>query len=204
MKRSVVIISLILSLISFAIILLTYFGVTRHAYMYIYTMDSYVDVYKNALKDGLKDSSKIVVVIGIENEKQVRDLQMTVKSILDQTQAVDKIVLQKTKKISIPDEYKKICNIYIGKGNVLETNIKREKNSDTKILYMRSGKIYRKDFVEDMCKASNDNPISIIYTGDLDMKNLTENDLLVKPLFYKKFGKDFQMIPTSVATYKLS
>ena len=200
MKRNLVIISLVVSILSFGIILLSYFGITRLMCLHLYSMDHYLKNYHKLDKD----KQRIVIAMTMY-DPDVSKLKTTINSLLDQTNRVDQIALNipSDKNINIPEKYTKVVNVFkLGGGkndrDGLKATIKREYDADTKIIYVSASKIYGKDLVENLAEASNKHPDNIIYTGKPPSSLKIHDSILVKPKFYKSIDKEFIIIPRGV------
>lgn len=190
MKRNLVIFSLISSIISFIIILLMYFGITRYVCVCTGSIDSYIEKYMENKTD--KSKYKVVATIQVENENEMENAGKTIKSLLDQTKSVDKICIH-TKLKDIPSDYKRAVSVYNTDENHIKSSLKREKEADTKIIAVSAGKVYSKDFIENMCIASDEEPNSVIYVKDKDGGIDFTQGCLTKPGLYGQITADFDL-----------
>ena len=177
-KRKILVISLILTLISFVYIICDYFGLVRYTILHYTKTESYIKNYKELAK-----SNKRVVLSFTTTPENIPHLQPLLNSILDQTIKVDKIALNiptDNQIYVIPNEYKDVLNIYnIGKGygkwNNLLPSLRREGEQDTIIIYFKDDIIFGKDLIETLVNESEKYPNTVI---------IAEGVVLVKPKFF--------------------
>ena len=153
-KRTKIVIFLISTILSVAMTLLSYFGWIRYVTIYRRPLEKYIEEYNAPRKT--KEKNRIIVSLTTTPDK-VKKLSLVLKSLLDQTTRVDQIALNippdhKGHKYIIPEEYKKVVNVFkIGKDcgyvNGILPTIKREGECGTIIIVVNDDKIYGKDFI---------------------------------------------------------
>lgn len=169
-----------------------YFGITRYLFICMGTMDSYLEHYRKS-KSGTK-KYKTVATLQVNNGKEMECAARTIKSLLDQTQPVDAIALYTT--LSVPDEYKKVVSVYDTNENHILCSLKREKESDTRIISVIPGKVYAKDLVENLCKASEEKPHCLIHVkGSPRIKGIEYSQgILTRPGIYEEIKSNFDLV----------
>ena len=172
---------IILTILSFIMTLLYYFGFTRYLELYCRSYKKYLENYKN-LNKASKDSK--VIISFTTTPEHIKKIKPLLNSLLDQTVKVDQIVLNipKDLKYDIPKEYNNILNVFeCGKDYGCATKfiptILREQNKDTIIILIQDNYIYGKDYIETMIEEYNKNKCAII----------NKQGILVTPEF---FGMD--------------
>jgi len=168
-KKIIIIISLISAVLSLVYVLLNYFGITRYMGLYMFPVESYIKNYKKLDKIG--KNRTIISVTATPN--QMKKLTTTIKSLLDQTVKVDiiSIVIPHGNKYIVPNELKDVISIFrCGEDkeglNCLIPTVMRENESTTRIITIGSGKIYGKDFIEELLVEAEKYPNKIIHTTD--------------------------------------
>ena len=188
MRRKLIIITLISSILSIIMILLSYFGIVRYFSLHIQDSNKFVENYSKL--DQADKKNKVVISFTTTPEK-INKIKPMLNSLLDQTVKVDQIVLNipytcNGKKYDIPEKYKDIMNIFrcgkdYGPGTNIIPTLLREGECGTKIIYLNDDQIYGKDFIETLVKASQNHPDKVIYTkNDMD----SSGGVLVKPEFF--------------------
>jgi hypothetical protein len=179
MNNLIHIISIIASLISIVVSILVYFGITRYIKLY---MSKSVDKYAESYTDlPLASEKKVVVVLSVQNENELKNIFPTVNSLLDQTVRVNKIflVLPCSTNCNVPENLTKVLSVvqpgkvYDDKYQDIITVLQREKEKDTFIIKVSNGIIYGKEFIENAIGTSESNPDSII-------KDSSNSFLLIK------------------------
>ena len=157
-KRTILIISLILSGIALLYTVLAYFGLTRYLSLHIYSPKDYWKTYPLLEKAAPKNR---VVITMYTTPKRLLQLKAVINSLLDQTVKVDEIALNlpQNEKYEIPKEIESVVRIYrcgrnYGDMTCLYPTLLREKDADTKIIYLDDRTIYGKDFIETIVDAS--------------------------------------------------
>jgi hypothetical protein len=155
-RRTIVIISLVLSFLSLIYIVLSYYGITRFISLHMYPTKDYVKNFKL-----LEKACPGRVVISLTSTpKKLLKITAVINSILDQTVKVDEIALNIPYKFHdtnqlyvIPKELEDIIHVYrcgvdYGPMTCLIPTLLREKEASTKIIYLDDDIIYGKDFIE--------------------------------------------------------
>lgn len=183
-KKTMLIISLVLSILSLLYFIAEYYGGTRYIKLYRNDTDSYLSNYKTI---GKASKDRVVVCFSCTLERIVY-IDQFLKSILDQTVRVDEImlVIDYSEINYIPEKYKKIVSVHGFKKNYdnnsnLICSILTEPDSDTKIILVDPHIVYPLDFIETMVSESDKNPSKIIYGSDT--KKL-DYGILIKPQFF--------------------
>ena len=167
-RKTVIIISLIIAIISTIYLLLDFFGIIRYIKLYIFSPVRYIKHYKN-LDKNYKDRVVISLTTTPDNMKKIKPV---INSLLDQTIQVDSISLciPYGSDYKVPIELKDAVSIFRGgKGgelNALKSTITREGESTTRIIILGDDSIYGKDFIETLIEESNKNPNNIICVGN--------------------------------------
>jgi len=178
LKRKFQIFSLVLSIFVLIYLYLDYYGYIRMHRLRTRDFEYYINKYKS-----LPKADKKRVVISFDNPKG--NIKPFINSILDQTVRVDDIgiTLNSKEKVNIPENLKKIINIYTYEkdykdaGNTI-CSVLREPETDTKIIILNPNKIYGIDFIQSIIEKSNENPDKIMLLGK------DENTYLIKPKFF--------------------
>lgn len=125
------------------------------------TPDATTDLAYNYRQVKKTSPDRVVVTLSTSPEN-IHDVRATLNSILDQTERVDQIALNLPIELDydIPYDYNSICNIFrVGKDYGVVTGLTptllREKSSDTIIILINDDKVYHKNFIETMVRASN-------------------------------------------------
>lgn len=189
-KKTIIIISLITAVLSLIYVLLNYFGLLRYAQLYIFPVEKYTKNYKKLDKIG-----KYRTVISLTaTPNTIKNLTLTVKSLLDQTVRVDlfSIVITEGGEYKIPSKLKDSVTVFrCGKDlkelNSLIPTLLREGESTTRIITMESGKIYGKDFIEVLLDTSEKHPNKIIYVNDKDYIDLNKGSVFNTNFFNSIF-----------------
>ena len=142
-------------IISIVVIIMSYLELFRYCSMHIKNPDSFTS-YQNLERAG---TGRVVVLTeGFVSKPYVN-------SVLDQTVKVDEIACSS----NLDNKVKKFVNSY-NTTHPLQTALKRERNSQTKIIILNGDTVYCPEFIEELINASNNNKNSIIYgnkeTGD--------------------------------------
>jgi hypothetical protein len=145
-------------------------------------MSKSVDKYAESYTDlPLASEKKVVVVLSVQNENELKNIFPTVNSLLDQTVRVNKIflVLPCSTNCNVPENLTKVLSVvqpgkvYDDKYQDIITVLQREKEKDTFIIKVSNGIIYGKEFIENAIGTSESNPDSII-------KDSSNSFLLIK------------------------
>lgn len=200
-KSTMIILSIISIILSLAYILLNYFGMIRYASLYIYSIESYSNNYKNL--DQINRDNKTIISLITSNK--INSLRHTVKSLLDQTVRVDllSMILPDTSNYELPSDMTKIVALYkcgnekVASGNLncLTSTISREGDATTKIITLGLGVIYGKDFIEILLEICEQNPNKIVYVDNGNDLIDLEKGAVFNMSF---FNEDFMDIPENV------
>lgn len=189
-KKTIIIISLITAILSLIYVLLNYFGLLRYGQLYIFPIETYSKDYKNLDKIG-KNRTIISLTATPESIKKITS---TVKSLFDQTVKVDlfSIVIPYGDKYKTPSKLKDSVTVFRAGEDRNELNsliptLSREGESTTRIITLESGKIYGKDFIEELLEKSEKNPDKIIYVNDKDYIDLNKGAVFSTKFFDSKF-----------------
>jgi hypothetical protein len=145
-------------------------------------MSKSVDKYAESYTDlPLASEKKVVVVLSVQNETELKNIFPTVNSLLDQTVRVNKIflVLPCSTNCNVPENLTKVLSVvqpgkvYDDKYQDIITVLQREKEKDTFIIKVSNGIIYGNEFIENAIETSESNPDSVI-------KDSSNSFLLVK------------------------
>lgn len=193
-KKNIIILSLLSAFFSLLYILSNQFGLFRYISMFIFPIEKYVNNYKNLDKI----TNKIIISI-ITTDKQLDNIKYTIKSLLDQTVKVDliSITLPHDNKFILSPELAKTVVIYkcgdektvTSNLNCLLSTIFREGETTTKLITLKGGVIYGKDFIETLLNSSEKNPDTIIYINSIkDSIDLEKGALFNMGIFDDKFN----------------
>lgn len=179
MNNLIHIISIIASLISIVVSILVYFGIMRYIKLYMSkTVDKYVEKYIDL---PLASEKRVVVVLSVQNEDELKSIIPTVNSLLDQTVRVNQLflVLPIDSDFEVPENLTKVLSVvkpgkvYDDKYQDIISILQREKEKDTFIIKVSNGIIYGNEFIENVIETSEANPDSVI-------KDSSNSFLLVK------------------------
>lgn len=189
-KKTIIIISLISAVLSLIYVLLNYFGLTRYAGLYMFSIEGYVNNYKNLDKIG---ENRTIISLTTTPE-QMKQLTPTIKSLLDQTVRVDliSVIVPYGNQYKLPSKLEKSVSIFRcgedkGELNCILPAILREGESTTKIITLGAGKVYGKDFIETLLEESEKNPTKIIYNNNKDYINITKGVVFSTSFFDENF-----------------
>lgn len=183
-KKTMLVISLILSVLSLVYFIVEYYGGTRYIKLHNYSTDRYLQDYTSTPKS----SKNRVVVCFHTDSKGVKTLDPFLNSILDQSVRVDDImlVIDDSEIDNVHEKYKKIVSVHGFKKKydnnaALIMSVLTEPDANTKIILVDPETIYPPDFVETMISESDKHPNSIIYGSNT---RSIKYGILVKPLFF--------------------
>jgi hypothetical protein len=183
-KKTMLVISLILSVLSLLYFVAEYYGGTRYIKLHNNSADSYLQTY-SAMDKG--SNNRIVVCFHTDSEG-LKTIDPFLNSILDQSVRVDDImlVIDHSKIDNVEEKYKKIVSVHGFKKNydnnaALIMSILTEPDANTKIILVDPQIIYPVDFIETMISESDKQPNNIIYGSD---NRTLKYGILVKPLFF--------------------
>jgi len=169
--------TIILSIVSFAFILLSYFGVIRFLSLHYYSTEGYT---KNYAK--LPKPENRVVATFSTSKNQAPELRGMVNSVLDQTMRVDLVALNTSEgeEEQLPSGYTDIISVFpvakdYGKWKGLIPTLARELDDETIIIFLQDNMIYGKDVFEQLLEAHEKYP---------DKAISSKGALLVKASFF--------------------
>jgi hypothetical protein len=183
---------------SFIYLLLEQFGIVRFGTCYMYSVNSYIEEYKNIEKMG---EYKTVITLSTTYSRLPKILPV-LKALLDQTvrvdtiyltvcgkkEEIDQVLLEKIKKITTLVEMNK-CKHEL--SSQLYTALVREGDEETRIITLSDDIIYGKDFIETLLEHSQ-NSDKIVYIKGINQGIENHIDLRKGALFKTKyFGSDF-------------
>lgn len=185
-RRTLLIFSLIISVVSLLYLLFSYFGFIRYFKLYYNPLESYVNNYTKLDK---ADKDRVVIAFSAE-EKDFKNLKPFINSILDQTVRVDDIAITIPYKDTnkVPEELKKVLSVngyskdYEDAANLV-CSVLREPENNTKIIIVEPNMIYGQDFVETMVDKSNEkeNKAKVIFGSS---SKEPKRGILIKPQFF--------------------
>ena len=186
-RKAKIVLFIVSTILSLAMIFLSYFGFVRYTTLYIKSSDSYIENYTKLPHGG---SGRVVISFTTVPERMDK-LKPMLNSLLDQTVRVDQIALNlpynhKGVKYDVPKEYTNMLNVFkvgkdYGPGCKIIPTLLREGEVGTKIIYLDDDQIYGKDFVETLIEESEKYPDSAIYTKE-GMN--ASGGVLIKPEFF--------------------
>jgi hypothetical protein len=183
-KKTILIISLILSILSLLYFVTEYYGCHRYIKLHFDDTEVYLKNYTKLAK-AAKDRT---IVCFSATPEQMLTMKPFINSILDQTVRVDEIMLIIPYKNmgKVPEKFKKVLSIHGHSKNYdnaanLVCSVLTEPEAKTKIIIVEPNMVYSQDFVENMVEQSEKNPDKIIY-GFTNKE--TRYGILVKPEFF--------------------
>lgn len=183
-KKTMLVISLILSVLSLVYFVAEYYGGTRYIKLHSNSTDSYLQNY-SAMNKASKDR---VVICFATTTADLKHLDPFLNSVLDQSVRVDDImlVIDYSEIGNVPEKYKKIVSVHGFKKNYdnnssLITSVLTEPDANTKIILVDPETVYPPDFIETMISESDKQPNNIIYGSNT---RTLKYGILVKPLFF--------------------
>ena len=183
-KKTSLMISLIISLLSLLYLITDYYGGTRYVLLHNNQMSHYINKYTKLPK---ASKSRVIVCFSAP-ACELENMDPFLNSILDQTVRVDEILLitpyDNVEKVS--PKYKKILSVNGYKKNYdkaanLVCSVLTEPDATTKIIIIDNSIIYPVDFIETMTSQSDKNSDKIIYGSPTKE---TKYGILVKPGFF--------------------
>lgn len=186
MKKNILIIALIVSILSMIYMFLNYYGFIRYANLRLSSPEHFLK-HMNTIP---KNKDRIIVVFNL-NKKITRRNITFINSILDQTVRPNEIslLLSYSKNEKVPDSIKNIVSTCgyskdYGQYNSILYPILKEPDANTKILILNPNLIYGKDFLSIMIEKSDQNPNKIVYVN----AHKQSDGILVTP---NNLSKDF-------------
>ena len=177
-KRTIIILTIVSSFLSLAMILLSYFGIVRYITLHTSSSENFSRNYSKLSK--ADEKRRIVVSFSLDPSEMDKAKPM-INSLLDQTVKVDVIfvTVKQGTNDSVPDYIKDVAVILpagkdYGDCNNMVPILLREKESDTVIIVLQHDIVYGKDFIEKIVDESETRPSAAIQ----DSKGRA---LLVKP-----------------------
>jgi hypothetical protein len=179
-KKTMIIWILVGTILSLAMILLSYFGIIRYLTLHISNSDKFIEGYSN-----LRNAADGRIIVSFAAQSMDFDkLEPMFNSLLDQTVKVDQIciVVPMSNIDDIPGYIRKVANVFpagkdYGQGTALIPILLKEKECDTIIIALENNVVYGKDFIETMVDASKAHPGTVL----TDTK---KKALLIKPEYY--------------------
>lgn len=179
-KKTMIIWTLIGTLLSLAMILLSYFGIVRYLTLHVSGTDKLVEGYSQLPE---ATDGRVVISLSVQHNDFDR-LKPVLNSLLDQTVKVDQIgvVVPLGDETKVPDYIKKIANVFpagkdYGEGTALIPILLKEKECDTIIIALSNDVVYGKDFIEVMVDSVEEHP-------DTVLTDTKRKAILVKPEYY--------------------
>lgn len=179
-RQTIIILTIVSSLLSLAMILLSYFGVVRYIGMHVASTDKLIENYSKLPK---AHEGRVVLSFAVQH-KDMNNLKPMFNSLLDQTVKVDQLalVVPMNQKKSVPEHMKQIVSVFpagkdYGAGNKLIPILLKEKECGTIIIAVENDIVYGKDFIEKIIAESDKHP-GVVLT---DSKRRA---ILTKPEYY--------------------
>ena len=174
------IISIVVSLISIIVSILVYFGIIRFIKLYMSkSTEKYIQKYTDL---PFASEKRVVIVLSVQNETQLKNILPTINSLLDQTVRVNQLflVLPCNTEYDIPENLKKILTV-ITPGKIYDdqyqdiiTILQREKEKEIFIIKVSNNIIYGNEFIENAIETAESNPDSVI-------KDNSNSFIIIKP-----------------------
>lgn len=180
MSKIIHIISIVASLLTIIVSILVYFGIIRFIKLYMSkSTEKYIEKYTDL---PFVSKKRVVVVLSVQNETQLKNIVPTINSLLDQTVRVNQffLVLPCNTEYDIPENLKKILTV-ITPGKIYDeqyqdiiTILQREKEKEIFIIKVSNNIIYGNEFIENVIEIAESNPDSVI-------KDNSNSFLIIKP-----------------------
>ena len=157
---------IIISIISILFSLFIFFEIFRYIQLHFSKSDKYIEQYKNL--DPASKDKKVIISLG-GNDKDIKNFQPVLNSLLDQTVRVNNIYInlyQENDDMNT-DDLSKVANIfkcgtdYKNSCKFIPTALREDKN-DTIIILLDKDVIYGKTFIENLVDEYDKNKKSII------------------------------------------
>lgn len=180
MSKIIHIISIVASLLSIIVSILVYFGIIRFIKLYMSkSTEKYIQKYTDL---PFASKKRVVIVLSVQNETQLKNILPTINSLLDQTARVNQLflVLPCNTEYDIPENLKKILTvitpgkIYNEQYQDIITILQREKEKEIFIIKASNNIIYGNEFIENIIETAESNPDSVI-------KDNSNSFLIIKP-----------------------
>lgn len=166
-KKTIVIFSLVLSVLSLFWVGLGLFGLDRYFTLHFGSCDKKLNSY-GSIQHADKGKNKIVVAFETDSSR-VKDINPFLSSILDQTKRIDEIVMfiPYADMKSIPENVKNVVNVFGYSENFQDKtcliySLIKEHDANTKIIVLQGNTIYGKTFIESIVEESNKRPNTVI------------------------------------------
>lgn len=177
MRRFLVILSLVISILFLIYSSLMYFGIFRYFSMHMGNIQEYYKKYEKVPK---LNNERIIVSFSLKKEDDVKKLKPFLNSILNQSVRVNEIAVNGPYGLKLDDELKKIVSFYgqskdYGECSCIIPTVLREPDTNTKIIVVNPHTIYDENFIVNMVDFSNENPKDMIECGSA---------YLIKPGFF--------------------
>jgi len=180
MTKMIHIISIVVSLISIIVSILVYFGIIRFIKLYMSkSTEKYIQKYTDL---PFASEKRVVIVLSVQNETQLKNILPTINSLLDQTVRVNQIflVLPCNTEYNITENLNKILTV-ITPGKIYDdqyqdiiTILQREKEKEIFIIKVSNNIIYGNEFIENAIETAESNPDSVI-------KDNSNSFIIIKP-----------------------
>lgn len=214
---------IVLLIISIIYIFLSYFGYVRFYKLHNRSCEAYARDYLNLPRVDVKN--KVIVSIATK-AKDMKEIQPTINSILDQTVHPDQIIISipESQDFTMPSFLKdnriifihKVANNF-DKSSSFLSPLLREKDGDAIIVVVDDKGVYGPDFLETLIAASNSNPDNVIFIKGYKASALISesekvdapyiNDIisvldgvLIKPKFFDIDILSFEHTPAGLET----
>lgn len=180
MSKIIHIISIVASLLSIIVSILVYFGIIRFIKLYMSkSTEKYIQKYTDL---PFASEKRVVIVLSVQNETQLKNILPTINSLLDQTVRVNQIflVLPCNTEYNITENLNKILTV-ITPGKIYDdqyqdiiTILQREKEKEIFIIKVSNNIIYGNEFIENAIETAESNPDSVI-------KDNSNSFIIIKP-----------------------
>lgn len=177
-KKTIIILSGLLTFISLIAIVMSYYGYIRYFQIKRQKPTLYIEQYKNL---PLATEEKTIISFCADLDK-LEKIKPFISSILDQTVRVNRILFPCPEGTELPKYLKDTVNlcpigVNYGLGKEFVPILLKEKNESTNIIVLDTNVIYGKGYIESLVAEAEKYPRSII----TDQNNY---GILIKPKFY--------------------
>lgn len=185
MRKDLILISIIITILYMIWMVLSYLGYVR--YMKIkYCNEKQIEKYINNYKyiPNNKDNKvSIVLTINSDDLRDINKIYSVLLSLLDQTIRADEFrlnIVEYKEKYEIPNLVKEIATVYKVPNNcdIITYPLYRVMDSDTLIIYVKPNIIYGKDYIETIIEKSKENKNNIIKNNN-EVCILTKNNYVI-------------------------
>lgn len=182
MKKCLLALSIIISIITLFTLILSYFGIIRYISVHFKETKNLAEKYSEKSKSNhFKDDKVVVSMFSYDPFKE--NLKPVINSILDQTIKIDSILLFTNDKINktIPKYIEYTSQLIPSEsdycyGNNIIPVILKEKSRNVIIIPIKN-KIYGEDYIETLLEYSSKNPSSSIFSSKNDLLLFNLNNL---------------------------